>query len=373
MRLFLVIVAVALAGALALASLSCAEEASGHKRTIVSIRGEHFLINGACTYRGNALEGLLMNSRMVQAIFDDENPETRSLWEYPDSRTWSAERNTNEFIAAIPEYAGHGLLAVTIGLQGGSPRVASGFEGSHQQPIVSAFRPDGTIKQEWLSRLDRVLGTLAANGMVAIVNLFYFGQDHRLENEQAVLRAADGITAWLVRKRHRNVLIDAVNETDVGYDHELLRPAGVPSLIRRIQLRSRGMLEVGASFVGGAIPTDRVIRQADFVLLHGNNQSAADLGRMIETVRRRHSYRRRPKPIVVNEDSTGLDNLAAAVSRHTSWGYFDMGLGDYESGYQSPPVNWGLSTADKRAFFTRVERLTASRRSAGAPRCSVRP
>src|SRR5512136_2479284 len=47
-------------------------------QTTVSIRREQFFINGKPTYegrqwRGLRIEGLLMNSRMVQGIFDDLN------------------------------------------------------------------------------------------------------------------------------------------------------------------------------------------------------------------------------------------------------------------------------------------------------------
>jgi hypothetical protein len=65
------------------------------------------------------VEGLLLNCRMVQGIFDDLNPETRSLWDYPDG-LWDAERNTREFVAAMSEWRDHGLLSFTINLQGGS-------------------------------------------------------------------------------------------------------------------------------------------------------------------------------------------------------------------------------------------------------------
>ena len=59
-------------------------------RTTVAIDGDRFMINGRPTYagrtwRGMKIEGLLMNSRMVQGIFDDLNPETRTRWKYPDT------------------------------------------------------------------------------------------------------------------------------------------------------------------------------------------------------------------------------------------------------------------------------------------------
>ena len=71
--------------------------------TIVTIVGDDFHLNGRPTYEGRVwqgrrIAGLLMNSRMVQGIFDGENPETRHLWPYPDSNEWDPERNTREFV-----------------------------------------------------------------------------------------------------------------------------------------------------------------------------------------------------------------------------------------------------------------------------------
>ena len=98
--------------------------AQGARKTTVSIVGDSFQINGKPTYagrewRGHKIEGLLMNSRMVQGIFDDRNPETISRWAYPDTQKWDADRNTREFIEAMPEWRKHGLLAFTINFQGG--------------------------------------------------------------------------------------------------------------------------------------------------------------------------------------------------------------------------------------------------------------
>lgn len=58
--------------------------------TEVSIRGEQFWINGRPTYAGQIwkgfpIQGLLLNSRMVQATFDDRNPATAKQWAYPDT------------------------------------------------------------------------------------------------------------------------------------------------------------------------------------------------------------------------------------------------------------------------------------------------
>ncbi|MDP7232758.1 MAG: hypothetical protein QF759_01335, partial [Alphaproteobacteria bacterium] len=79
-------------------------------KTQVAIRGAQFFLNARVTYEGvPGIEGLLFNTRMVQGIFDDLNPETRHLWAYPDTGEWDAERNTREFIAAMASWQAHGV------------------------------------------------------------------------------------------------------------------------------------------------------------------------------------------------------------------------------------------------------------------------
>ena len=75
-----------------------------------------------------------VNSRMIQGVFDDANPATRHQWAYHDTGVWDAQRNTNEFIAMFPTYAAKGLEMVTVGLQGGAPRLTA----KHPE-IVTAF------------------------------------------------------------------------------------------------------------------------------------------------------------------------------------------------------------------------------------------
>ena len=59
-------------------------------KTEIAIERHAFLINGKLTYagrmyQGRKIGGLLLNTRMVQGIFDDRNPETRRKWAYPDT------------------------------------------------------------------------------------------------------------------------------------------------------------------------------------------------------------------------------------------------------------------------------------------------
>ena len=82
---------------------------------------------------------------MVQGIFDDRNAETRSRWSYPDG-PWDPERNTREFIDAMPLWRAKGLLAFTINLQGGSPE---GY--SRSQPWMnSSFETGGSLRPDYV-------------------------------------------------------------------------------------------------------------------------------------------------------------------------------------------------------------------------------
>ncbi|MEF8852488.1 MAG: hypothetical protein V5A44_00165 [Haloarculaceae archaeon] len=334
-------------------------------RTTVTIEDGDFHVDGRPTYEGrtfegSTVEGLLFNSRMVQALFDDENPETVERWAYPDTGEWDPERNVREFVAALPTYYGYGLGAVTVNLQCGSPE---GY--SETQPwVVSAYDPDGSLKPAWLDRLERVLDAADDLGMVVVLGLFYFGQDGHLTDESAVKRAVDNAVGWLHDHGYRNVVVEVNNECDINYDHDILGPERVPELVERVRDSERDgwRYPAGTSFSGGTVPTNDVVAASDVVLVHGNGVDDPDRIRaMVAETRALPGYD--GQPIVCNEDDHFAfdapdNNLRAAVEAGASWGYFDPGEGDYEHGFQSVPVNWGLSTERKRAFFETVAETT---------------
>jgi hypothetical protein len=322
------------------------------RRTVVSIVGDAFHVDGRPTYPGTKVEGLLLNSRMVQGCFDDLNPETVKRWAYPDTGRWDAERNVREFLAAMPEWRRRGLNSFTINFQGGSPE---GY--SKTQPWEnSAFEPDGALRPAYLDRLGRILDKADELGFVVIVGVFYFGQDERLKDEAAVLKAFDGALEWLSGRK--NVLIEANNECNVRYDHAILKPERIHELIERA--RKRGFL-AGTSYGGGTIPKENVVRSSDFLLLHGNG--VADPAKIAEMVRKTRAVPGyRPMPILFNEDDhfdfeKPTNNFLAAVGERAGWGYFDPGKNDYQDGYQSPPVRWDLNTERKQSFFKLLELL----------------
>jgi hypothetical protein len=329
--------------ALVLSAVCGARAEPAGRATSVSIARERFLLNGAPTYagrewQGKRVEGLLFNVRAVQATFDDLNPATAPRWAYPDTRKWDPDRNTDEFIRALVQWHAHGLLAVTINLQGGSPE---GY--SKSQPWENnAFAPDGSLRPPYLKRLERVLDA----------------------DEAAVLRGVDEATRWVLAHGYRHVLIEIDNEADSsGYNHPVLQAGRVHELIQRVKTTSvdgRHLL-ASTSFGGGVRATDEVIAAADFALVHGNGRNdPAGLRKLIREIRARPTWH--VMPVVVNEDDhfdfeQPENHLQAALGEYASWGFFDPGKPNYQDGYQCPPVNWSINTERKKEFFALVKTI----------------
>jgi hypothetical protein len=348
--------------------LAATQSRGATSRTEVSIQADRFFINGRPTYQGRSyrgmkIEGLLMNSRMVQGIFDDLNPQTRDRWKYPDTGKWDADRNTREFIAAMSEWRRHGLLSFTINLQGGSPEGYSKEQPWHN----SAFDEKGSLRSAYSLRLSKILDRADELGMIPIVGCFYFGQDQRLKDEGALKNAVSNTANWLLDKGYRNVILEISNECDnKSYDHAILRPDRLPELLQLAKSAQRGgrRLLVGPSFNGGRIPHPAVAAASDFLLLHGNGVTDPErIAEMVRQARQLPTYRR--MPILFNEDDhfnfeNPVNNMLKALEGYASWGYFDPGKSDYSDGYQCPPVNWGINSERKRAFFRLLKEVTGA-------------
>ncbi len=339
--------------------------------TIVDIHSSTFLINGeptlkGKTFRGQSIEGLLLNSRMVQATFDDLNPETRPLWDYSDG-PWDAERNLREFLNNLPGYQAHGLDAVTVNFQGGSPYGYSADQPWHN----SAFDADGTLRADYADRMKRLLDTTDLLGMVVILGLFYCGQDHRLEDEAAVICAVDNTIDWLIEGAWRHVLLEIANECDITrFTHDIITAPREAELVRRVQQRSEGKIAnaanrllVSTSYRGGAIPSTELAQTADFILIHGNRQDApVQIRNMVRRTRTVPGYK--GQPIVFNEDDhfdfdQPDNNFAAALESGAGWGFFDYRMKDEgsECGFQSVPVDWRINSERKRGFFDMARKI----------------
>ncbi|MDA3893024.1 MAG: hypothetical protein PF517_15285 [Salinivirgaceae bacterium] len=336
------------------------------KRTVVEIKGAQFYINGELTYKGktwqgNNVEGLLMNSRMVQGIFDDLNPETSMNFKYPDTGEWNADRNTAEFVASMQDWYNHGLLAFTLNLQGGSP-MGYGNNGW----VNSCYNPQGNLRPEYLKRLKLILDKADELGMVVILGYFYFGQDEHLSDERAVVNAVDNITTWIIENGYRNIIVEIANECDIFYDHDILKPELIVRLIERVQNAGEGnyKLLVSTSYSGGNIPRPNVVKQADFLLLHGNGVNhPKGISDMVQRTKNVQGFT--PKPILFNEDDhyefeKDTNNFVNAIRSYASWGYFDFRHEgeSFENGFQSIPADWSISSERKIAFFNKLKEIT---------------
>jgi hypothetical protein len=288
-------------------------------------------------------------------------------WAYPDTKKWDAGRNTAEFLDMMPFWRKHGLLAVTLNLQGGSPE---GY--SKTQPWYnSAINADGTLDEKYMARLAKVIDKADELGMVVILGLYYFGQDERVKDEKAVIAGVDSAVDWIIAKKYTNVLVEVNNECNVkAYDHDILKPERVHELIERVKNRSaeqKHPLLTGTSYGGGAVPKPNVVKASDFLLLHGNGvKDPKRITEMVQQTRKVDGYR--PMPILFNEDDhfdfdKPENNFAAAVGEYASWGYFDYRMkGEgFDEGYQSVPVNWKTSSDRKKGFFKLLSEITGEK------------
>jgi hypothetical protein len=341
------------------------------QKTKVSINENQFFINGKPTYegrvwKGNKIEGLLMNARLVQGIFDDLNPENSGEFAYSDTKKWDADRNTDEFVAAMPLWKSHGLLAFTLNMQGGSP-----YGYGNKKCLNPAYNADGTIMNPYLNRLNRILKKADELNMAVILGLFYFGQDQHLKDEAAVIKAVDSVTDFVLKKGYRNVMIEINNECDhPDYDHAILKPNRVYELIDRVKNKQRKghRLLVSTSFTGRKVPTQNVVNTSDFILLHGNGaKTTQQIQEQIDATKLVEGFNN--KPIINNEDDhfdfdKEINNMTVSIKNYVSWGYFDFrfkGETDLKQGFQSVPVDWGINSARKKGFFTLLKEVTTGR------------
>src|SRR5262249_40060650 len=147
------------------------------------------------------------------------------------------------FLAQVSDYAAHGVNAFTICLQGGMP----GYEGA----LNSAFERDGSLREPYLARADRVIEACDRAGLVIILGCFYQRQDQFLADEAAVRAGVVNVVNWIGRRGYRNVALEIANEFDHdGFDHRLIRTVdGIAELIRLAKRTSPALL-VSASGLG---------------------------------------------------------------------------------------------------------------------------
>src|SRR6266571_1350069 len=156
-------------------------------QTRVSIADGRWRINGDVTYRGAKAEGLLLNVRVVNAVFEDRN---RS--------DFDPAANTGRFVARLADYIGHGVRAFTLNLQGGMP----GYEGA----LNSAFNSDGSLRDACMRRVRRVIAACDQHGAAVFLGCFYQRQDQVLRDETAVRAGVVNAVKWVQTNGFSNVV-----------------------------------------------------------------------------------------------------------------------------------------------------------------------
>ena len=277
--------------------------------TRVSIRDGRWFLNDEITYPGAKAEGLLMNVRMVNAVFEDRNrPE------------FDPDANTDEFIARIPDYVAHGVRAFTLCLQGGMP----GYEGA----LNSAFDPDGSLREPYLRRVRRVIEACDRSGAVVILGCYYQRQDQILKDEAAVRAGVVNVAKWIADSGFTNVMLEIANEfAHGGFDHRLLKTGeGIAELIELAKATSPELL-VSASGLGHGRLPDAVAKASDFLLIHFNGTPVEDIPARIAALRQFG------KPIVCNEDEKigeqGAKAAELCVANGASWGLMLVDLNQH--------------------------------------------
>lgn len=307
--------------------------------THVTITNTRWLINGRPTNPGSPAEGLLMNVRMVNATFEDR---ARS--------DFDAEANARAFIARIPDYAAHGVNAFTLNLQGGMP----GYEGA----VNSAFDPDGSLRPEYLHRVEEVIRACDAQGVVVILGLFYQRQSRVLRDETAVRAAVVNAARWGRERGFRNVVLEIANEhPHTGFALPVIRdPRGMAGLIRLCQETAPGLLVTTSGYGDGRIHPE-VAAACDFLTPHWNGTKLEDIPARVRTLREFG------KPIVCNEDDRTGERAVAAMRASVEAGCA-YGL-MHQQRNQTFPFRFE-GAADDPEFYAALKAITTPR-EASAP------
>lgn len=324
-------------------------------QTNYEIHGQDFYINGKKTYTelagsDPAIHGLLFNTRLIQGVFDDRNPENRGKYDRFGKR-FSPEQNTDDLIAALPAWYEKGVRAITVGLQGGGPI----YTYEDWSVIDSGcFSRDGKeMDPAYCDRLVRLLEACDHLGMLVIVSVLYQAQAHLLQDGVALAEAVRTTCCFLADLPFQNIILEIANEQDVGdfQKHPLISSGeGMGFLIRMAKEWSKGRFAVGSSG-GGGVWKQEILDNSDVVLVHGNGLQRREYYDFIRTVR----LHAPDKPIVCNEDSQCFSQLSVCRATHTSWGYYN------NLTKQEPPADWGITEGEDAFFARRLEQLIYGR------------
>jgi hypothetical protein len=283
-------------------------------------------------YRHEA-QGKLMNVRLANALFLDE---------WMKERPFDPELNTDSVIRALDFYKSHGVLMINVSLQGAQPGYDKAINGIDRENAyrlgpgrgtsVSAFRPDGSLKPDWLVRLDRLLHAANERGMFVNLMYFYHGQDEQFRSTGAIHAAAMNITRWLIAHDHRNIIIDVANEYDLPgpqWDFKGYIPQNIMPLIDDVRSCFKSAsyaLPIGVSSDGRMRYPHSLEGQVDVLLIHGDGRDPDEKARRVAELKDVE------RPVLMTEDDNGRattrEHLAGDLAscdiffrRAAGWGY----------------------------------------------------
>lgn len=317
---------------------------AGPPQAAVSIHEGRWHLDGRVTYPGAPAEGLLMNVRMINSVFEDAGPAADRL-----PAGFDADANTAAFVAQLPAYVAHGVRAFTIGLQGGRP----GYSGNQ----TSAFERDGTLRPGYMARVARVIEAADAHGAVVILSCLYQSQHSHgrtLAGRDAVRAAVAHAAAWVRDRGYTNVLLEVANEPHVSGFKRWPDSAWLQSETARAELvtlarQTHPGLLVSNGGTGTGRAAEAVAEASDFILIHFNNTPIDDIPGRIAALRRYG------KPIVCNEDDklgdAGARAAALSVDQGASWGFM------HKAQNQFVPFAYD-GCADDPAVYAALRRLT---------------
>jgi CubicO group peptidase (beta-lactamase class C family) len=301
------------------------------RKTRVAIKKGQWFLNDVVTYRGAKAEGLLLNVRMVNAVFEDaKRPEI------------DAEANLQQFLKSLPDYVNHGIRAFTISFQGGMP----GYEGA----VNSAFDAEGNLHSAYLQRVRRVVEACDQRGTAVILGCYYQRQNQILKNDEAVRAGVANVAQWIRGCGFTNVVLEIANEFGHdGFRHRLLKTAEGQVELMGVARKACPDLLVSTSSLGdGAVP-NKVATASDFLLIHFNGTKLNDIPDRIRPLRKFE------KPIVCNEDAktgeTGAKAAELCVANGASWGLVE------EKQNQHFPFSF-KGARDDEVVYAALRRLT---------------
>ena len=292
------------------------------------------------TYTGNHYRaeaaGKLMNLRIAQALFKDE---------YLTEVHFDPMANTRRVIQALDTYQRDGILAVNVSLQGGHmhyehegsiKRDVAAKAGPGKGSLVSALRPDGSLKAEWMDRLLMLQQALDKRGMVLNLIYFYVFQVGILQSPKDIDQAVRNITDWLIDHNCRNVMIEVANEYDT-FDND---PYIINAMGHLIEIARERFKVKKAAFrlpISASALRDEnmqlypsVMEHGDLFTIHGNGRSPE---RKREWVAELVADPKVPGPVYMDEDDNGREQTTPEALAHDlascdgvfqsggSWGY----------------------------------------------------